>query len=383
MTAGDELGCLSQGQAMNRTFSVYLDLVRFGAAFLVYLYHSNQRFLSKNILPASNFGHSSVIVFFVLSGFVIAFVTATKESNLPSYAASRISRVLSVTVPAIALTVLLDAIGRSLYPEIYRYPFDQFAARIFGSLFFLNEIWFVSITSFSNVPYWSICYEWWYYVLFGMLTFLQRKWRWWAVVVTMFLLGPKIVLLAPLWGLGVLLYHWQAPRNKLSLPVSWVMALISTVGIVAFHWYDIGGLGTEWLKSHLGEELHKELTFSKFFVGDYLLAALVFTNFAAVRNIAAAHDSALNAIAAPVKYVANNTFTLYLLHQPLFLFWAAVVRGDPVGHTYWIVVTVLTLSSVVAIGYFTENKRFLLRDWLLVRFSHSARLHAGETGRHG
>ena len=78
---------------MNRPFSVYLDLVRFIAAFLVYLYHSNQRFLIEARLPASDYGHSSVIVFFVLSGFVIAFVTATKESELPAYAASRISRV--------------------------------------------------------------------------------------------------------------------------------------------------------------------------------------------------------------------------------------------------------------------------------------------------
>jgi peptidoglycan/LPS O-acetylase OafA/YrhL len=90
---------------MNRSFSVYLDVVRFTAAFLVYLYHSNQRFLSEAILPASHYGHSSVIVFFVLSGFVIAFVTDTKEFRLPAYAASRISRVYSVTVPAIVLTV--------------------------------------------------------------------------------------------------------------------------------------------------------------------------------------------------------------------------------------------------------------------------------------
>ena len=44
---------------MNRAFSIYLDLVRFLAACLVYLYHSNQRLLSTEILPVSNYGHSS------------------------------------------------------------------------------------------------------------------------------------------------------------------------------------------------------------------------------------------------------------------------------------------------------------------------------------
>ena len=44
-----------------------------------------------------------------------------------------------------------------------------------ASLLLLNEVWFVSITSFSNVPYWSICYEMWYYVAFGLVMFLPRR----------------------------------------------------------------------------------------------------------------------------------------------------------------------------------------------------------------
>ena len=88
----------------------YLDLVRFVAACLVYLYHSNQRWLIADILPASNYGHSSVIVFFVLSGFVIAYITDTREKQFPIYSASRISRIYSVAFPAIFLTILLDSI---------------------------------------------------------------------------------------------------------------------------------------------------------------------------------------------------------------------------------------------------------------------------------
>ena len=136
---------------MNKPFSIYLDLVRFVAACLVYLYHSNQRLLVQEVLPASNFGHSSVIIFFVLSGFVIAYITDTRENRLVTYAASRISRVYSVALPAVLLTVVLDAAGRQLYPALYGYPFDNFLLRGAASLLMLNEVWFVSITSFSNV----------------------------------------------------------------------------------------------------------------------------------------------------------------------------------------------------------------------------------------
>jgi peptidoglycan/LPS O-acetylase OafA/YrhL len=83
------------------------------------MYHSNQRFLSETELPFSGYGHSAVVVFFVLSGFVIRHVTDTKEMHWPDYAASRIARIFSVTVPAIFLTLICDAIGRAVEPAIY------------------------------------------------------------------------------------------------------------------------------------------------------------------------------------------------------------------------------------------------------------------------
>lgn len=361
---------------MSKAFSIYLDLVRFLAAMLVYMYHSNQRFLSEEILPMSSYGHSSVIVFFVLSGFVIAYVTDTKESNFASYAASRTSRVFSVTVPAIFLTVALDTIGRLLYPAIYSgYPYDQFVARIAGSLLLSNEFWFISITSFSNVPYWSICYEWWYYVAFALIVFLPRRVGLILALSLMVALGPKILLLAPIWWLGVLLYRWRA-LEKISIDMSWALAVLTIAGIVLFHVAELNGLSTEWLKAKIGDDLHKNLTFSKFFIGDYLLGLLVFGNFLAMRRLLSKYSLGLLRIERPVRFAASLTFTLYLLHQPLFLFWGAVVRGDPGGYGYWWSVTALMLLSVILIGYFTENKRYLIKRWLAKQLLRMPRLGA-------
>lgn len=367
---------------MNRSFSVYLDVVRFTAAFLVYLYHSNQRFLSEAILPASHYGHSSVIVFFVLSGFVIAFVTDTKESRLPAYAASRISRVFSVTVPAIILTVILDAIGRQLVPEIYSgYPFDQFVARIGGSLLLINEVWFISITSFSNVPYWSICFEFWYYVTFAMVVFMPKRRGVLAALLAAVALGPKFMLLAPLWWLGVLLYRWRVTQDW-SGSVSLVLAVLSSVGIVAFHAFGISEWCSDWLMGVIGKENHRQLTFAKFFIGDYILGVLVFLNFASMRNVLAHHGQSLLLIERPVRLVANYTFTLYLLHQPLFLFWGAVVQGDPEGPGFWLTVTALMFMTVGVVGHLTENRRYILRDFLFRLISRIPLVRSAEVARH-
>jgi peptidoglycan/LPS O-acetylase OafA/YrhL len=354
---------------MNRPFSVYLDFVRFFAALLVYLYHSNQRFLIKSILPMSHFGHSAVIIFFVLSGFVIAFVTATKETTWSSYSASRISRVFSVALPAIILTIVLDGIGRGLDPTIYAsHPYDQFLARIVGSLLMLDEVWLISITSFSNTPYWSICYEWWYYVTFAMVMFLPRRIGWIAAAATLLAIGPKLILLAPIWWLGVLLYRWQRLR-ELSLWTSWSLIILSVVGLVFMETSGVTDRASEGFKNWVGADLYRELTFSKWFISDYILGVLIFMNFAGVRNVAAAQGKFILVIEKPVRLVANYTFTLYLLHQPLFLFWAALIHGDPLGPWYWIMVSLLTLISVAVVGYFTENRRQILRKFLFIRFN--------------
>jgi peptidoglycan/LPS O-acetylase OafA/YrhL len=352
---------------MSKSFSIYLDLVRFLAACLVYLYHSNQRLLVADILPASTYGHSSVIVFFVLSGFVISYITATKENKLASYAASRLSRVYSVVVPALILTLVLDLVGRQLYPQLYAYPFDRFLIRSISSLLLLNEVWFVSITSFSNVPFWSICYEMWYYVAFGLIMFLPQRIGLMALAGLAVLLGPKIVLLAPIWIAGVVLYRWQA-LNSLSETHAWLLVLVSFFGILGFHQADVAALVSDQFKTLIGPVWHAEFTFSKFFLSDYLLGLLVFFHFVGIRRVCDRLAPALLLIERPVRFLAGYTFTLYLLHQPLFLFWGAVIRGNPAGYGYWWMVTALVALSVIAIGYLTESKRHLMKRWLERQF---------------
>ena len=348
---------------MNRAFSTYLDLVRFSAACLVYLWHANKRLLTTDILPASNYGHSSVIVFFVLSGLVIAFATDTKESNWIDYGSSRLSRVFSVVIPTLLLTPLLDAAGRALYPALYDYPWDQFGLRLLGSALLLNEAWFVSITFFSNVPYWSIAYEFWYYAAFGLFTFLPGRTRWIGLGAVLLLVGPKWLLLLPIWWAGVVLYRWRWPQQW-SQGFSWCLVVVSTLGIVLTHAIDFYAWSASQVEPLIGKELFKQLTFSHNVPGDYLLGALVFLNFAGMRQVAPSLAPLMQRIERPVKFLASYTFTLYLLHQPLFLFWGAVLRGDPHGRQVFYSMTVLTALSVLVIGHFTERRRQPMRIWL-------------------
>mgnify|MGYP006913822752 CR=1 FL=1 len=146
---------------------------------------------------------------------------------------------------------------------------------------------------------------------------------------------------------------------------------LSLVGIWQFHARGIDAWSCEWLKATLGQDRAQYLGFANYVVGDYLLALLVCMNFAGMRNLLAGAGGWLIAVERPVRLLAACTFTLYLLHQPLFLFWGAVVQGDPAGPGFWLTVTALMLVTVGVVGHLTENRRYILRDALFRLISRS------------
>lgn len=349
---------------MHPGFSLYLDLVRVLAALVVYLTHS-QLIIDPKV-PLSAYGHSAVVVFFVLSGYVVAYVTDKKETDWRSYAASRLSRVYSVVVPALALTLVADAVGRGIDPALYKYPWDQFPIRLTAALLMLNEFWFIAITPFSNVPYWSIAYEGWFYLIFGVFIFSPGRWRWFAAAALLVLVGPKIALMFPLWLAGVALYRWRALQVH-SVAAAAGLVLVSWVGIILMHLSGFLDLTYGLARQVLGDWLFVQMAFSKFLLGDYPLAALVVLNFMGMRTLAPWAARWLQPFAKPVTAVAGVTFTLYLVHHPLLLMWATLIKTDR-GWVDWWVVAALVALSVWVCAQVTEKRRgdlrVAVRRWL-------------------
>lgn len=90
---------------MDPILSIYLDLIRVGAAIVVALSHAWPVLFPHFPLPFP--GHQAVIVFFVLSGFVIAYTTDRKDRTLKIYMANRLSRLWSVIIPALLIGALI------------------------------------------------------------------------------------------------------------------------------------------------------------------------------------------------------------------------------------------------------------------------------------
>ena len=348
---------------MKPEFSLYLDLVRVLAAGAVILYHSNLRLLTAERLPFSQHGHAAVMVFFVLSGYVIAHIAQHRENTPLEYWSSRLARFYALAIPTVLLTPLLDLLGEAMAPQFYdgTTTHGWAALRIATSLAFLNEVWMTSIMSFSNVPYWSLCYEFWYYALFAILAFVRGGARWcWAGALAL-LLGPKIMALAPVWALGVLLQRWRRLQG-IGPGVGALLFVCSLPAYGLFHAYGLTDMGSAWLRQLIGAELHHQMAFSRYFISDYLLALIVACNFLGVRALAPHVGKPLLWAAPLIRLLAGYTFSAYILHQPLLQFYAALFNGDPQRPWFYAATMTATLASIVAIGSLTEGRRRHWRD---------------------
>jgi peptidoglycan/LPS O-acetylase OafA/YrhL len=203
---------------MNRATSLYLDLVRFCAAASVMVGHlAGTRFTGGFLWQLAPLMEEAVAVFFVLSGFVIAYTTEARETSAPSYIVARTAHICSVAIPALVATFALDALGRAFAPGEYSatwgYVADGRVWQALSGLTFTNEIRFARVSVGSMLPYWSLGYEVWYYVLFGVAIFAPRRWRAPGIAAVLLLVGPRIAVMFPLWLLGVGAYRLTRSRR--------------------------------------------------------------------------------------------------------------------------------------------------------------------------
>jgi peptidoglycan/LPS O-acetylase OafA/YrhL len=338
---------------MKPALSLYLDAVRFTAAMVVYLGHlalaSEPTFVSPGF-SATFSGISAcideaVIIFFVLSGFVIAHATAARPTTLEAYATARLARLYSVALPALLATLVLDMLGRAIAPAFY----PPFAPQPFlGALLFLNQLWYIDAGAGSNGPYWSLNFEFWYYVLFGMVLFLRGWQRVLAVLATLLVCGPQIALYSLLWFAGVWL-HGLTQRLRLSQGLGLGLFLLGPVIFFLAVNHPVPG------EAFMLDRLAWVLRDSNI-LHDSVIALAFGMHLLGCHSMAAWLEAPLSAIARPLRWLAGSTFTIYLFHMPLSRFLAAVLPTPP-GPWSGPLLLALGFPLLLAIAAVTERRK--------------------------
>ena len=346
---------------MKRATSLYLDAVRLGAAVTVLLTHlAYTRFSGGLLAPLRTYGNDLVMVFFVLSGYVIAHTAATRDLDLATFARNRAVRLYSVAVPAIVLTLVLDRWGQALQPALYHGAWYQSSApllRVARAVTFTNELWFSSVRLFSNGPYWSLGYEAWYYALFAAAWYLRGWRRLGAVAALALISGPKIWLLLPVWLLGV--WVWQ--HNRTSTLGSGAGALLWLGSLVLYAGFRAFGLRDAllaWSYEQWGHQvIEQQLRWSNEFLSSYVIGLLVACNFVGFHACAARAAGALECCAPLLRHWAGYTFSIYLFHYPLLQFLASLRLVDNHSPLAAPVLLVLTVLGCCALGAVTEQRK--------------------------
>ena len=315
----------------------------------------------------SGYGHPAVIVFFVISGFLVGgkLVEMAQAPDFPRrwpvFVIDRWSRIFIVLWPALLVTALVVFYTVMFAPTVplatstnwdagWTHPVsDDLDIRRWAlNIFLLNEI--AGPTVALDPPLWSLAFEWAYYMLALAAALLVR--RVWSGGAMIFLIYTAILFA---------LILTNAPEI-LTAGVAWIMGLVAKLAsdrrLLAGRATWFGGVAL----------MGGVLIYGRFYpVDDNLFGATV--------ALAVAHSRwhSWRLAEKSARWLADFSFSLYATHAPViaFLLIVAQSRGlvlqrlsfGPVGLIVTLGILVVTLVFARLVAFVTEDRTRSLRRW--------------------
>lgn len=356
-----------QPRFIDREMSVYLDLMRLLAAICVVIAHMSQDGLYTEWGILWTYGHEAVVYFFVLSGLVISTSAYKKAGHWQEYVAARCARIYSVVLPAIVLSFVVKGFSAYmandwLIGEMWKD--DLHWSNVLYSVLFLNESWGIDGHLPWNDPFWSLCYEVWFYALFGVWFFYRGRGKWLLISLLALMAGPAILILMPVWLAGVWLAR-NGHRFNLGPAAGMVLWLASLLAIKIFSDSDIDVTVRTWLYENVRG--YYRLGNSMRFPTDYVLMLVVMTNIVAFRSVAHLFKQPIQRIGPMVVAAAGVTFSIYLYHRPLTMAIAHLWGNKDHSEILSMAYLALVIALCAALGYVTERRKDPLHRFVLRR----------------
>lgn len=389
---------MSEGARPHETgFGLWLDAVRWMAALAVLVTHTGNRLLTNvQAVPSSDrmlvhyayqfaagFAHQAVMVFFVISGFLVGGSVwhefkRTRDIDMAQFLTKRLVRLCIVLVPVFAIGAVLDVTGglalggaeRGIYhPEL----FDRLSPGVVAcNAAFLQN--FACWQLGSNGALWSLAHEFWYYLLWPVFLLALFSGRPVAVRVALLaglaaaacyltaaqFTGSPLLPYFAIWMLGVWAAACKRPVVR-DVRAAALLFLGALAGIRVFVRYEV--FAGPWA-----------------FPLDLGLGVLF-------ANLIAAMRVAPRLRMPPARrlhqHLAEFSFSLYCLHTPILMAYAAGLmtwfgtgwQMVPRGVVDWAIVAgglILCLASSYLLSLVTEKRTPALRRWIFDRAGWSA-----------
>jgi peptidoglycan/LPS O-acetylase OafA/YrhL len=293
-------------------------------------------------------GTGAVLVFFVLSGFVLtlAFTGSAKpgERRWANYYARRIPRLYVPVWAALALAIGIVAIVPRVATANQSWWVNAHASSVTASSVAKDGslMWNASLL---DSPLWSLRWELAFSLLLPLYVFAAVRWR--------RLSAPKVVAALVLIGVG----SWSGHASLLYLPVFLLGSIVaaererlarftSRRGVV-FWWavavVAVALLSVETMVTGVPEWLTRPLRSAA--------AALIVVTFLGCRRVARAAGD------RRVQWLGLISFSLYLVHEPLAVSIAQLLPGDAPA----VLLLTIPLSLLLASAFYRLVERPALR----------------------
>lgn len=317
--------------------SAHLDALRGVAAIGVCLSHLRDLFfrdypqlphhtlLLALVYFATGLGRQWVIIFFVLSGYLVGGSVlrahAAGRWMWSSYLFNRLTRLYIVLVPALVFGGILDATGLHLFGmhgiygghasslTIAFLVRDRLSIPILiGNYVFLQTI--IVPTLGSNGPLWSLANEFWYYIAFPAAIFCIlprvklpfRLLHLALLVAVLLLVGQQIAVLGLVWLMGVAIHF--LPRISIERTAGGRFLIVGGIVILA--------LTLAWSKQ------------TRSAARDYILGVVVTLLIYVI--IGYSRTPMPKLYTAVAQRISHSSYTLYLAHVPMLVFMAAFLE---------------------------------------------------------
>jgi peptidoglycan/LPS O-acetylase OafA/YrhL len=295
-----------------------LESLRGFAAVYVFLHHAQGEPIgwASRIL---SFGQEAVILFFLLSGFVIHRSTCVfrEKESFGVYFLKRVRRIYPLFVLALLFSYSIISLRSRHLVRFDAWTFTGNLLMLQGVSWVKRGTWFTPFS--SNSPLWSLSYEWWFYMLFYPIIFLidgsesRRRLIIFGsaignLIIHQFLPNQISLFLVylPIWWCGVDLSLEFARSGRITWRGQGASLLI--LGLLTLAW---GGVAVgRWWQGALGS-----FGFEPILQLRHFLAALTFIGLGVTWN--RYNFFGFEQILGPFKVVAPISYAIYIFHGPL------------------------------------------------------------------
>ncbi|MEM8754559.1 MAG: acyltransferase family protein [Pseudomonadota bacterium] len=314
---------------MKPGLSIHLDFLRLSAAltvFAAHALHAHFEGLDVDLRTEFDYGADAVILFFALSGFVIAHAGAKADADGRRFVFNRVTRLVSVVTPAVALTVVADAAGERLAPSLYadwRGSTPDGPIGFVSALFMVNEWSPFGVHAGSNHPLWSVSYEFAYYLAFAAATFLDGWRRWVVLAAVAVAAGAAVLLLAPAWLLGVVAYRVlqaaPAEEGPARRGVWFAAALAGPAVYFSLNADEVDLFLLRLSFEALGEHPGILFRYSQEALWHLFVGAAAATHLYFIGRAIGPGRPPAPAVCGAIRWAAGASFSLYAAHYPILM----------------------------------------------------------------